>query len=356
MQEQTGNNPEMEKQVRRRTGHNYLMGIIVGFLMASAILLFVAFFLVKKGMLALGQDVKVPELPKLKEEVQAPPEEQFLDEETMERLNVLARTFEDQSIYDLSDEDMKRGMIDGLVKGIGDRYAKYYTEAEYQDLVQSYNGVFYGIGALVLEIPETRYFLGKITIYDSMDTEARDLMLYFYKKYFPDPDGLMWPFHPTPIETDYNKLVKLFNGRNYKEDYQILLHAVRARGCTVPPLVNAYMNLSSTMRYFGTCPDHGLPGTNGIGILITLKDINADKRVRHIDSYSVKNTKLDRKRLFRINMKRLPWWKNSSDDETRTLMELRDLKDKQRMREELAMKKRELQQELKNIKRARRKL
>ena len=220
----------------------------------------------------------------------------------------------------------------------------------------SLDNLWDGIGALVLEMAETRYFLGKITIYDSMDTEARDLMLYFYKKYFPDPDGLMWPFHPTRIETDYNKLVKLFVGRNYKEDYQILLHAVRARGCTVPPLVNAYMNLSSTMRYFGTCPDHGLPGTNGIGILITLKDINADKRVRHIDSYSEKNTKLDRKRLFRIDMKRLPWWKNSSEDETRTLMELRDLKDKQRMREELAMKKRELQQELKNIKRARRKL
>lgn len=237
-----------------------------------------------------------------------------------------------------------------------------FVQPAYQPSTNIHKGLYSldnlwdGIGALVLEIPETRYFLGKITIYDSMDTEARDLMLFFYKKYFPDPDGLMWPFHPTPIETDYNKLFKLFNGRNYKEDYQILLHAVRARGCTVPPLVNAYMNLSSTMRYFGTCPDHGLPGTNGIGILITLKDINADKRVRHIDSYSVKNTKLDRKRLFRINMKRLPWWKNSSDDETRTLMELRDLKDKQRMREELAMKKRELKQELKNIKRARRKL
>ena len=56
-----------------------------------------------------------------------------------------------------------------------------------------------------------------------------------------------------------------------------------------------------------TCPDHGLPGTNGIGILITLKDINADKRIRHIDSYSEKNLKLDRKRLFRVNMRRLPW-------------------------------------------------
>ena len=212
----------------------------------------------------------------------------------------------------------------------------------------SLDNLWDGIGALVLEIPETRYFLGKITIYDSMDTEARDLMLYFYKKYFPDPDGLMWPFHPTPIETDYNKLVKLFNGRNYKEDYQILLHAVRARGCTVPPLVNAYMNLSSTMRYFGTCPDHGLPGTNGIGILITLKDINDDKRSRHMDSYSSKNPKFDRRRLFRINMQRLPWWKNTSDQEHQELMELKAMSDKQHEQRNL------LQREIENFRSRRR--
>ena len=166
----------------------------------------------------------------------------------------------------------------------------------------------------------------------------------------------MWPFHPTRIEMDYNTLVKLFNGRNYKEDYQILLHAVRSRGCTVPALVNAYMNLSSTMRYFGTCPDHGLPGTNGIGILITLKDINEDKRLRHIESYNEKNIKLDRRRLFKIDMRRLPWWKNSSDEETELLMELRELKDKQRMREELNAKKRVLKEELRAIKKVRRKL
>ncbi len=194
----------------------------------------------------------------------------------------------------------------------------------------SLDNLWDGLGALIMEIPETRYFLGKITIYDSMDSEARDLILYFYQKYFPDPDGLMWPYEPTRIEMDYNKLVKLFNGRNYKEDYQILLHAVRARGCTVPPLVNAYMNLSSTMRYFGTCPDHGLPGTNGVGILIKLKDINADKRVRHIDSYSEKNRKFDRKRLFHIDMRRLPWWRNSSEEEAATLRELREMKQNRR--------------------------
>ncbi len=204
----------------------------------------------------------------------------------------------------------------------------------------SLDNLWDGLGALILEIPETRYFLGKITIYDSMDVEARDMILYFYQKYFPDPDGLMWPYEPTLIKTDYNRLVKLFNGRNYKEDYQILLHAVRERGCTVPALVNAYMNLSSTMRYFGTCPDHGLPGTNGIGILITLKDINDDKRSRHMDSYNIKNPAFDRRRLFRVNMRRLPWWKKIDDTEREELMKLKELSDnvhakKSRMRQEI---------------------
>ena len=204
----------------------------------------------------------------------------------------------------------------------------------------SLDNLWDGLGALILEIPETRYFLGKITIYDSMDTEARDMILYFYQKYFPDPDGLMWPYEPTRIDTDYNKLVKLFKGRNYKEDYQILLHAVRARGCTVPSLVNAYMNLSSTMRYFGTCPDHGLPGTNGIGILITLKDINDDKRSRHMDSYSEKNPLFDRRRMFRINMKRLPWWKKTNEQERKELQELKEMQDK--LREEQTRVQREI--------------
>lgn len=232
----------------------------------------------------------------------------------------------------------------------------YQPSTDVHKGLYSLDNLWDGIGALVLEFAETRYFLGKITIYDSMDTEARDLMLYFYKKYFPDPDGLMWPFHPTRIQMDLNELNRLFNGRNYKEDYQILLHAVRSRGCTVPALVNAYMNLSSTMRYFGTCPDHGLPGTNGIGILITLKDINEDKRLRHIESYIDKNAKLDRRRLFKIDMKRLPWWKNTTDEEAESLLELRDLKDKQRMREALKEKQKELRQELKDLRRAKRNL
>ena len=141
------------------------------------------------------------------------------------------------------------------------------------------------------------------------------MILYSYQKHFPDRDGLVWPYEKVGIQTDYNKLVRLFNGRNYKEDYQILLHSVRACGCTVPPLINAYMNLTPTMRSFGTCPNHHLDGTTDTGILITLADIFPEKRHRYLDSYQDRNVKFDRRRLFSINMQRLPWWKQLTEEE-----------------------------------------
>lgn len=209
----------------------------------------------------------------------------------------------------------------------------------------SLDNLWDGLGSLIMEIPETRYFFGKITMYGDLDKKARDLILFFYQKHFPDRDGLVWPYERISIESDYNELVQLFNGRNYKEDYQILLHAVRERGCTVPPLINAYMNLTPSMRSFGTCPNHHLSGTTDTGILITLSDLYPDKRKRYIDSYQHRNQKLDRRRLFSINMKLLPWWKQRSMEELKTMKELKMLKKKQT----------ELKQELKKIKRANRK-
>jgi hypothetical protein len=208
----------------------------------------------------------------------------------------------------------------------------------------SLDNLWDGLGSLTLEIPETRYYFGKITMYGDLDVKARDMILYFFQKHFPDRDGLVWPYEKVSIESDYNELVQLFNGRNYKEDYQILLHSVRSRGCTVPPLINAYMNLTPTMRSFGTCPNHHLAGTTDTGILITLGDLFPDKRRRYLDSYEQRNPKLDRRRFFNIDMRRLPWWKSSTPEEERTLVELKELKGKYK----------ELKEEVRNIRRANR--
>ena len=159
-----------------------------------------------------------------------------------------------------------------------------------------------------------------------MNRRAKDLILYFYQKHFPDPEGLVWPYTPLKIESDFNELHELFNGRNYKEDYQILVRSVRALGCTVPAMINAYMNLTPTMRSFGTAMNTEFGNTDETGILVTLRDIVPDKRKRYIESYDTKNRVLDRLRLFRINMKQLPWWKRIDEAERMELKRLKNLK------------------------------
>ena len=167
----------------------------------------------------------------------------------------------------------------------------------------SLDNLWDGLGTLSMEIRRTKYFFGKITMYPQMDRKAKDMILYFYQKHFPDKDGLVWPNEPMQIETDYNQLHELFNGRNYKEDYQILQRSVRELGSYVPPLVNAYMNLSSTMISFGTAYNHAFGETDETGILVAVSDIYPEKSERHLKSYIIRNPLLMRRKLFKINRK-----------------------------------------------------
>lgn len=70
-----------------------------------------------------------------------------LDKATIKKLEAILGVFYDKSILDLSDEEFQRGIIDGLVKGSGDKYAQYYTPEEITELMGDYGGKFYGIGA-----------------------------------------------------------------------------------------------------------------------------------------------------------------------------------------------------------------
>ena len=165
----------------------------------------------------------------------------------------------------------------------------------------SLDNLWDGLATLAVEMRNTKYYFGKITMYPQMNRQAKDMILYFYQKHFPDKDGLVWPYEPLQIETDFNKLHDLFKGKNYKEDYQILQHSVRELGSYVPPLVNAYMNLSSTMRSFGTAYNHSFGETDETGILVAVKDIYPDKNERYFKSYIIRNPLLMRRKLLKTN-------------------------------------------------------
>lgn len=142
-----------------------------------------------------------------------------------------------------------------------------------------------GLGALTVLMPSVKYFFGKMTMYPSYNRTARDMILYFLNKHFGDKDGLVTPEEPLSLDTDAKFLAELFCEEGFKEDYRILNREVRQLGCNIPPLVNAYMSLSPTMRVFGTAINYEFGNVEETGIMIAFNEILEEKRIRHIDSF-----------------------------------------------------------------------
>ena len=142
-----------------------------------------------------------------------------------------------------------------------------------------------GLGALTVVRPNVRYYFGKMTMYPSYIRKGRDMILYFLKKYFDDKENLIIPMKPLELETNSQELEHLFSGKNFKEDYLILNREIRLLGYNIPPLVNAYMSLSPTMKLFGTAINYGFGDVEETGILIAIDEIFENKRKRHIDTF-----------------------------------------------------------------------
>ena len=141
------------------------------------------------------------------------------------------------------------------------------------------------LGALTVIKPNVRYFFGKMTMYPSYIRRGRDMILYFLKKHFDDKDHLIIPMKPLKIESDESEFAKIFCEQDFREDYKILNSEIRKLGYNIPPLVNAYMGLSPTMKLFGTAINYGFGDVEETGILIAVDEILEQKRIRHIDSY-----------------------------------------------------------------------
>lgn len=166
-----------------------------------------------------------------------------------------------------------------------------FVSLDYQNVRQNTKSIFAldnlwdGLGALTVLNPDCKYFFGKMTMYPSYIRKGRDMILYFLKKHFDDKENLIIPIKPLKIMTPESELAAIFKEDDFKKDYRILNHEIRKLGYNIPPLVNAYMNLSPTMKLFGTAINYGFGDVEETGILIAVDEIFEEKRVRHIESF-----------------------------------------------------------------------
>lgn len=168
-----------------------------------------------------------------------------------------------------------------------------WVQPKYQPAIDNRKGIFSldnlwdGLGALVLINPDVKYLFGKVTMYPHYNAEARDLLIYFMEHYFPDKDNLVEPVQNLYLgyKTDISKYIGIFDGLDYKEGYKVLNARIRELDENIPPLINTYMNLSPTMRVFGTARNNEFGEVEETGIMITLDDIYPAKKERHMSTF-----------------------------------------------------------------------
>ncbi len=148
-----------------------------------------------------------------------------------------------------------------------------------------------GLGAIWINNPGIKYFFGKVTMYTNYNRECRNLLLYFLKKYYDDPDKLVNPYEPLEIETDIDSLKGILTGKTYQDNYKLLSQYIRSHNEVIPPLINAYMNLSPTMRCFGTSINYHFGGVEETAIMVIVNDLNPSKAERHINTYKQNKSK-----------------------------------------------------------------
>ena len=87
-----------------------------------------------------------------------------LEHKILNKVNTLEFYINEYFLDEIDNEKMADSVYKGVVKGLGDEYAAYYTAEEYQDIMEKTNGLYCGIGAYI----STDAATGMVTIVSPM--------------------------------------------------------------------------------------------------------------------------------------------------------------------------------------------
>ena len=96
-------------------------------------------------------------------------------------------------LFNFSDKFIKEYMPKTIELG------RSFVQPLYQPTFNLRRGLFAldnlwdGLGALIIDHTDIEYLFGKVTMYTDFDPFAKDLILFFMKKYFPDNEKLVTP-------------------------------------------------------------------------------------------------------------------------------------------------------------------
>lgn len=67
----------------------------------------------------------------------------------------IKKTIEAYYLGDVDEDALTEGMYKGMIESLGDKYSAYYTEEEYNDIAEGYQGTYEGVGIVMQENKDT---------------------------------------------------------------------------------------------------------------------------------------------------------------------------------------------------------
>lgn len=98
-----------------------------------------------------------------------------------------------------------------------------------------------GIGAYLARYPQYRYLFGPVSISGGLPPAARDLLVAFYRLWFPASHPLAASRSPYPATLP--DVLAQFTGESYSDDLTRLKSLLSNLGCGIPPLYKQYSEL-----------------------------------------------------------------------------------------------------------------
>ena len=171
---------ESRGKTRDKSAGSFVRGIIVG--VAACVTLLTA-AAVCIGIMVLRRYPQVIPYEKLTSPDYVPDNSASLDMDKIEdKLELLQEYVSQYFLYDEDMKDVEDGIYRGFVSGLGDKYAAYYNEEDYASLVESTNGTYSGIGALLQQNPDTK-IMSVVKVFDGSPAQEAGLQAddIFYK-------------------------------------------------------------------------------------------------------------------------------------------------------------------------------
>ncbi|MGU3521634.1 lysophospholipid acyltransferase family protein [Enterobacteriaceae bacterium C23F] len=142
-----------------------------------------------------------------------------------------------------------------------------------------------GIGAYLARYPQYRYLFGPVSISGGLPPAARDLLVAFYRLWFPATHPLAVSRSPYPASLP--DVLAQFGGKDYTDDLTSLKSLLNNLGCAIPPLYKQYSELCEPggVQFidFGSDPafNHCVDGL----VLVDLSYLKANRYQRYIEAH-----------------------------------------------------------------------